>query len=470
MAQPSSARLRAAMTDLNLFDTWERRVRPFEPLEGNTVRLYCCGPTVYNYAHIGNLRTYLFEDLLRRVLEMNGYQVEHVVNITDVGHLTSDADTGEDKMELGARRTGMTAWEMADFYTRAFQEDLEKLNVLPPTRWCKATEHIEEQIAFVQDLEAKGFTYQTSDGIYFDSRKLNDYGYLARLDVEGLQEGARVDAGERRFVTDFALWKFSPADEQRQMEWDSPWGRGFPGWHIECSAMAAKYLGDYFDIHCGGEDHIPIHHTNEIAQTEASRGTRLANFWMHGYFLQVDNAKMAKSAGEFLRVETLEERGFDPMAYRYLCLTAHYRTQMSFSWDSLSSAATALRRLYETQWEWGEPGEPDPDYERRFRECVNDDLNAPKGLAVIWELVRSALPDPTKKATLLACDAVLGLDIANWEPVHTDVPAEIDALAQARVEARSARDFARADSLRAEIEAAGYILEDTREGYRIKRA
>ncbi len=458
------------MTELHLFDTWERKVRPFEPLEPGKVRMYCCGPTVYNFAHIGNLRTYLFEDLLRRVLEMNGYEVDHVVNITDVGHLTSDADEGEDKMEVGARRTGMTAWEMADYYTEAFQEDLKKLDVLDPSRWCKATDHIEEQIAFVEDLEAKGFTYRTSDGIYFDSQKLNDYGYLARLDIGGLQEGARVDAGERRFVTDFALWKFSPPDEQRQMEWDSPWGKGFPGWHIECSAMSAKYLGDFFDIHCGGEDHIPIHHTNEIAQTQASRGTRLANFWMHGYFLQVDNAKMAKSAGEFLRVETLEERGFDPLAYRYLCLTAHYRSQMSFSWDSLESAATALRRLYEAQWEWGAPGTVDGEYIRRFREVLNDDLNAPKGLAIVWELVRSDLPAPTRKATLLECDKVLGLGIADWEPAETEVPVEITALAESRVEARQAKDWQRADELREAIEDAGFVLEDTRDGFRIKKA
>ncbi|HKI75355.1 MAG TPA: class I tRNA ligase family protein, partial [Pseudomonadales bacterium] len=224
--------------NLRLFDTWERKVRDFVPLVDDKVGLYCCGPTVYNYAHIGNLRTYLFEDVLRRVLELNGYAVTHVVNITDVGHLTSDADTGEDKMELGSKRTGMTAWELADFYADAFKADLAKLNVEPPQVWCKATEHIQEQIDFVKDLADKGFTYRTSDGIYFDSRKLNDYGYLARLDVDGLMAGARVDLGERRFVTDFALWKFSPPGEQRQMEWDSPWGVGFPGWHIECSAMS----------------------------------------------------------------------------------------------------------------------------------------------------------------------------------------------------------------------------------------
>ena len=456
--------------ELQLFDTYERKVRPFEPLTPGKVGIYACGPTVYNFAHIGNLRTYLFEDLLKRVLLRNGYEVNHIINITDVGHLTSDADTGEDKMELGAKRTGMTAWELAAFYTDAFQKDLKRLNVLDPSVWCKATDHIEEQITFIKELEEKEFTYRTSDGIYFDSRKLNNYGFLARLDIEGLQAGARVDQGERKFVTDFALWKFSPEDEQRQMEWDSPWGRGFPGWHIECSAMSAKYLGDYFDIHCGGEDHIPIHHTNEIAQTEAARGTRLANYWMHGYFLQLDNAKMAKSSGEFLTLDVVEEKGFSSLAYRYFCFSAHYRTQMSFSWASLDAAQRTLNRLYETAWNWGEPGEVSADYVARFDACLNDDLNMPRALAVLWELVRSEETDSVKKATLLACDDVLGLDIANWAPAEIEVPDEVSALVQAREEARAAKDWGRADELRKQVSDLGYVIEDTKEGAKIARA
>ena len=456
--------------ELQLFDTYERKVRPFEPLTPGKVGIYACGPTVYNFAHIGNLRTYLFEDLLKRVLLRNGYEVNHIINITDVGHLTSDADTGEDKMELGAKRTGMTAWELAAFYTEAFQKDLKRLNVLDPSVWCKATDHIEEQITFIKELEEKEFTYRTSDGIYFDSRKLNNYGFLARLDIEGLQAGARVDQGERKFVTDFALWKFSPEDEQRQMEWDSPWGRGFPGWHIECSAMSAKYLGDYFDIHCGGEDHIPIHHTNEIAQTEAARGTRLANYWMHGYFLQLDNAKMAKSSGEFLTLDVVEEKGFSSLAYRYFCFSAHYRTQMSFSWASLDAAQRTLNRLYETAWNWGEPGEVSADYLARFDACLNDDLNMPRALAVLWELVRSEEADSVKKATLLACDDVLGLDIANWAPAEIEVPDEVRALVQAREEARAAKDWGRADELRKQVSDLGYVIEDTKEGAKIARA
>src|SRR6266478_1142048 len=253
--------------------------------------MYTCGPTVYDYAHLGNLRTDLFEDLLHRVLNFNGYTATHVMNITDVGHLVSDGDTSEDKMEQGARRIGKSTWEIAAFYTQAFQDDLRRLTMLEPTRWCRATDHIPEQVDTIRYLEAKGLTYRTSDGMYFDTSQLPTYGYLARLDIAGLQAGMRVDMGEKRHPTDFALWKFSPSDHQRQMEWESPWGVGFPGWHIECSAMSAKYLGTFFDIHCGGEDHISVHHTNEIAQTEACHGTHLANYWLHGAFLQRDNTK-----------------------------------------------------------------------------------------------------------------------------------------------------------------------------------
>ncbi|MBV1877380.1 MAG: cysteine--tRNA ligase [Pseudomonadales bacterium] len=455
------------MSELYLFDTYERQVRQFQPLEAGKVGLYCCGPTVYNYAHIGNLRTYIFEDLLYRALKMNGYEVNFVMNITDVGHLTSDADSGEDKMEVGSKRTGMTAWQMADFYTQAFQKDLKRLNINFPDTWCRATDHIKEQIEFIEDLEKKGFTYQTSDGIYFDSRKLSSYGQLARLDIEGLMAGARVD-NERQHVTDFALWKFSPADEQRQMEWPSPWGTGFPGWHIECSAMSAKYLGDYFDIHCGGEDHIPIHHTNEIAQTEASRGTRLANFWMHGYFLQLDNAKMSKSA-VFLTLDRLIEKGIDPGVYRYFCLTAHYRTQMSFTWSSLEANGVALKRLYQAAYDWGAPGTLLDEYMARFNACINDDLNLPRALAVTWDLIRSNEEPSAKKATILAFDQIFGLDIANYQPQVVEIPADIQKLAEARAVARKEKNWPLSDELRDTALAAGYIIEDTREGWQIKK-
>ncbi len=453
------------MAILRLYDTYERQIREFEPLHPEQgVGLYACGPTVYNFAHLGNLRTYLFEDLLRRTLELAGYRVNHVMNITDVGHLTSDADTGEDKMEVGARRTGMTAWELAEFYASAFREDLEQLNVIPPSIWCKATDHIDDQIEFIKDLEVKGFTYRTSDGIYFNSRKLNSYGYLARLDVEGLQAGARVDQGERQFVTDFALWKFSSPDESRQMEWDSPWGVGFPGWHIECSAMSARYLGDFFDIHCGGKDHIPIHHTNEIAQTEASRGTRLANFWLHGYFLELGDQKMAKSSGDFLRLSTIIARDFHPLVYRYFCLQAHYRSELTFSWESLTAAQTALQRLYEAAFSWGTPGEVSVDYYSRFRDHLYEDLNVPRALAVAWELIRSDEAPATKKATLLAFDEIFGLDIAQWQPAVVTLPAEVQVLVAAREAARMEKQWQRADELREEVRALGFVIEDSREG------
>ena len=340
---------------LILYDTYTRSLREFEPLSPGEVGLYACGPTVYDFPHIGNMRTYVFGDLLRRALVFNGYSVRQVMNITDVGHLVSDADTGEDKMEAGSRRAGKTAWEIAEYYTEVFKEDMRRLNILEPDTWCRATDHITEQIQEIQCIEQKGFTYRTSDGIYFDTSKQPGYGYLARLDVVGLEAGARVEMAEKRNVTDFALWKFSPPDERRQMEWDSPWGIGFPGWHIECSAMSARYLGPYFDIHLGGEDHIPVHHSNEIAQTEACHGTRLANFWMHGYFLQLGDARMAKSAGGFLRVQTLIDRGYDPLVYRLFCLSASYRSKLNFNWESIDGASRQLNRLRLAVHGWGEP-------------------------------------------------------------------------------------------------------------------
>jgi cysteinyl-tRNA synthetase len=311
--------------------------------------LYTCGPTVYNFAHIGNLRTYIFEDILRRTLEFNGYKVKQVMNITDVGHLTSDADTGEDKIEIGTKREGKSAWEIAKKYTDAFLCDLESLNIKKPHTLCKATDHISEMIELIKKIEQKGLVYQIGDGIYFDTSKLDDYGKLANLSVNGLKAGARVDIVEgKRNKTDFALWKFSPKNAKRQMEWDSPWGRGFPGWHIECSAMSIKYLGEHFDIHCGGVDHIPIHHTNEIAQSEAATGKKpWVNYWLHGEFLILENSRMGKSAGNFITLATLKEKGYDPIVYRYLCLGAHYRKPLTFSFDSLEHAKNSYERLKE---------------------------------------------------------------------------------------------------------------------------
>ena len=452
---------------LRLYDNYERRLREFKPLSGNEVGLYTCGPTVYDYQHIGNLRTYLFEDLLKRVLVLNAYRVRHVMNITDVGHLTSDADTGEDKMEKGSRRTGRSAWDIADEYTRAFRDDLRALNIAEPDIWCKATDHIAEQIAFIADIEQNGYTYRTSDGVYFDTSKQPGYGYLARLDKSGLEAGKRIDIGDKKNPTDFALWKFSSADEQRQMEWASPWGVGFPGWHIECSAMAQKYLGDYFDIHCGGEDHIPVHHTNEIAQTEARVGTRLANFWMHGYFLTLASAKMSKSAGDFLRLQVLIDKGYDPLAYRYLCLTAHYRSQMAFNWEAMDAAQTGLDRLRRTVFELGEPGKPDAGWHARFIEALNDDLQFPKAMALVSETLRAPLADAAKKATLLRYDEGFGLGLGTWQPKVEAVPADVEELARQRWAARQAKNWSESDRLREAIAARGYAVEDGAGAYRL---
>ncbi len=452
---------------LHLYDTYTRSLRAFEPLKPPEVGLYTCGPTVYDYAHIGNLRTYIFADVLKRALTLHGYRVKHVMNITDVGHLLSDGDLGEDRMEMAARMRGESAWDLAERYTQAFMADLERLNVVEPTVWARATDHIEEQIDMVKCIEEKGFTYRTDDGIYFDTSKLDDYGYLGRLDLAGLQAGARVRLGEKRNPTDFALWKFSPEGQQRQMEWDSPWGTGFPGWHIECSAMSAKYLGPYFDIHCGGEDHINVHHSNEIAQTQACYGTRLANFWLHAYFLQVDSGRMGKSVGNFIRLQQLIDRGYDPLAYRYLCLGAHYRSHLTFSWDALDGAVTALDRLRETVYGWGTPGEVDESWFDQFVAQVDDDLNMPRALAVVWDLTRSDLSDADKKATVLRYDEVLGLKLGEWRPA--EVPAEVLDLVRRRDDARAARQWAEADELRDEIMEAGYEVRDTPDGAVVRK-
>jgi len=450
---------------LHLYDTWTRSQREFTPLKPGEVGLYTCGPTVYNYAHIGNLRTYLFEDGLVRALKLNGYRVNHVMNITDVGHLVSDGDDGEDKMEAGSKRTGQTAWTIAALYTDAFRADMKALNIQEPDVWCKATDNIPEQISFIEQIEKKGYTYRTSDGIYFDTSKQANYGYLGRLDIAGLQAGSRVDLGEKKHSTDYALWKFSAPEDHRQMEWDSPWGRGFPGWHIECSAMAHKYLGEYFDIHCGGEDHITVHHPNEISQTEAAYGTRLANFWMHGYFLITNDAKMSKSSGEFLRVQLLIDKGYDPIAYRYLCLTGHYRSQLTFSWEALDAAQTGLNRLRNTLFSLGAATTADAGFVARFMEKLNDDLNFPQALALGFEVLKSDLAAGIKKATLLKFDEAFGFGLASWKPKIDVVPTDVRAVAEARWAARNAKDWADADRLRGELAALGWSMKDGKDSY-----
>ncbi|MDO8556238.1 MAG: cysteine--tRNA ligase [Nanoarchaeota archaeon] len=453
-----------------LYNTLSRKKELFKPIHSNSIGLYTCGPTVYHYQHLGNYRTYIFEDLLKRVLRFNGYFIKHVMNITDVGHLTSDADEGEDKVEQQAAKEGKDAWELATFYTKNFEENLNRLNISPPDIWCKATDHIPEQIALVQALERKGYTYIIpEDGVYFDTSRLEDYGKLARLDIKGLQEGKRIKTEGKKNPTDFALWKFSPKKSKRQMEWDSPWGIGFPGWHIECSAMSMKYLGQHFDIHCGGIDHIPVHHTNEIAQNEGVTGTISVNYWMHGAFLNLKERKMSKSKGDFLRPETLQEEGFEPLDYRYFCLTAQYSKPLEYSTEALIGAKNSYQKLKEKTLEIKEgkkPGEPATKYLEAFQEAVNDDLNMPRALAVLWEMINdSAVADTNKYKAIIEMDHILGLGL---DTLIITIPASIQALAEEREQARQTKNWKQSDILRQQIEAAGYTIQDKPKGYALK--
>lgn len=466
--------------DITLFNTMGREKQKFTPIVPDKVGLYTCGPTVYDFQHIGNFRTFMFEDFLKRVLLYNGYDVNHIMNITDVGHLVSDGDEGEDKMEVGSAKTGKTVWEISEHYTEVFKEDGKLLNIIPPAHYTKATDYITEQIDMVKCLEDKGFTYTTSDGVYFDTSKLKDYGKLAMLDIEGLEEGKRIEfSGEKKSKTDFALWKFSPKGEQRQMEWESPWGKGFPGWHIECSAMSRKFLGDTFDIHCGGIDHVPIHHTNEIAQSESCTGKPMANYWMHGAFLEEESGKMSKSKGEFLRVKTLIDKGYSPLDYRFLCLGTHYRKRLLFSWDILDQAKTTYGRLKQNvlrlkdlsdSSNLSDSKDIEAKHRSDFTEAVNDDLNMPQALAVVWGVVRDESLNPAAKLTLLYdFDKVLGLDLENTQEEKTaDAPAEIMELVNQRIAAKKAKDFKLADELRNKVKSMGWEIVDKKDGAEVK--
>jgi cysteinyl-tRNA synthetase len=468
------------MNELKLYNTLAREKEVFEPIEAGKVGMYVCGPTVYWFAHIGNLRAYVFADVLRRALELNGYVVMHVMNITDVGHLVGDGDIGEDKLESGARREGKTAWEIAEFYARAFESDSRKLNLLPPTLTVKATEHINDQVEMILALEKNGYTYETSDGIYFDTSKLESYGRLGGQLAEEKEAGARVEMGEKKNTTDFALWKFSHPTHsvrsgdlplKRQMEWNSPWGVGFPGWHIECSAMSTKYLGKSFDIHTGGVDHIAVHHENELAQTLGAYGTLQARFWLHSDFLTVDGGKMSKSLGNLYTLDELAKRGFDPLAYRYLVLGAHYRGKLNFTWESLEAAQSALSHLRDVVRDWDEPSRDlDETYETLLLECVNDDLNTARALALVWQLVDDkSLTTDKKSRVLLFMDGVLGLCLGDCIGKKLEVPADVQLLVRARDKARVEKNWAESDRLRGEIEFLGYEVMDTPEGTRVRQ-
>ncbi|MBI4801020.1 MAG: cysteine--tRNA ligase [Elusimicrobia bacterium] len=466
---------------LRLYNSLTREKEIFKPIKDGEAGIYTCGPTVYTYAHIGNMRTYVFEDILARSLKLFGCGVKRVMNITDVGHLVSDADEGEDKMEVGARREGKSARDIAKFYTEAFFKDYKALNCLMPDALCPATEYIKEMTELVLALEKKGFTYRTGDGIYFDTSKLPDYGKLAgKSHIEGIKEGARVGVNaEKRNPCDFALWKFSPPGGKRQMEWPSPWGTGFPGWHIECSAMAMKHLGETIDIHCGGEDHVAIHHTNEIAQSEAATGKPFANYWLHGRFLVMgDSGKMAKSAGEFLTVSMLPEKGYAPLAYRYYCFLTHYRKQLEFTWEALDASARALTALRELTArlmdELSKKGPPPPAEVNsagflKFTEALADDLNIPQALAALWGAVRNPALSPAEKlAFIRIADEVLALDLMKTPAPALELAPELMALVREREAARKNRDFKKSDELRKALFEKGVAVEDTPAGSRWK--
>lgn len=462
--------------ELSLYNTLGRTLQPFHPLDEKTVGLYTCGPTVYAFAHIGNLRSYIFEDTLKRVLELNAFQVKHVMNVTDVGHLTGDSDSGKDKMELSAASEKKTAWELATFYTEAFLRDTERLNILPATELLYATKTIDWQIAYIQELEKNGFTYQTSDGIYFDTAKLPTYGQLSGQSLKDKKVGARVEENEeKKNPTDFALWKFSPKDEQRQMEWPSPWGVGFPGWHIECSAMSVHEFPHGLDIHCGGIDHISVHHENELAQNEAAGHHNFVKYWMHGEFLVLPEARMGKSEGNAITLQDVIDKGINPLAYRYLVLQAHYRKPLSFTWESLTAAAQGLERI----WAKIEAGRKSAaaapqengagELEERFLTFVNDDLNTAGALSVLQELLASDIPWGGKWKTLEYMDQVLGLKLLDDHgPAHIE-DAHAHELLGERQAAKERKDWAAADAIRHEIGLLGYDVLDTPSGPQLRK-
>lgn len=461
---------------LRVHNTLTGEKEEFVPINASRVGMYNCGPTVYNYAHIGNLRAYVFADTIRRTLELNGYKVDQVINITDVGHLTSDADSGEDKIEKATKREKKTAGEIAEFYTKEFLNDLADLNIeTGGTRFPKATEHIPEQIALIQKLEKGGHTYKTTDGIYFDTSTFKDYGKLGNINLAGLKEGARVEANsEKRNITDFALWKFSPesATEKREQEWNSPWGVGFPGWHIECSAMSMKYLGETFDIHTGGIDHIPVHHNNEIAQSECATGKPFARYWLHSAFVNVEGGKMAKSEGNFLRLADIKKEGISPLAYRYWLLGAHYSTQVTFSLEAVKAAEIALNKLIahyaalsSSLSADSNAVKADDTYKAEFKGYINDNFNTPQAIALMWELSKDKEIGPAvAKATFVAFDSVLGLNLAKSaeksDTTKLDMPEEVRELVAEREKARKEKNYTRSDELRIEIEKLGFFVKD----------
>ena len=463
---------------IQLYNTLTKTKEDFKPIEGNTVRMYSCGPTVYSYAHIGNFRTYVFMDTLRRVLEYNGYELKHVMNITDVGHLESDADEGEDKMEKAARKENKDPYEIANFYTKIFLKDMEKLNIDKPEIITKATENISQMIDYVKEIIKNGYAYETSKGIYFDISKLDKYPVLSNRKLDDQIAGARVDVDtEKKNPYDFALWIKAP--ENHIMKWESPWGLSYPGWHIECSAMGRKYLGDQFDIHTGGIDHIPTHHENEIAQSKGLTGKIPAKTWMHVEFLQVDGGKMSKSLGNTYILDQLQEKGIEPLAYKLFCFTAHYRTKLNFTFDTALATQKALTRLREgfVKHQQGTENIDEQEikeYENKFLETINDDLNMPAAMGIVWEIVRNEHKSNHFAELLLKFDKVLGLDLENSkkyleESKNVELPEDIQDLIEKRKEARENKDWSLSDRIRDELKEKGYIVKDTKEGMTIEK-
>jgi len=451
---------------LYFYNTLGKEKQEFTKLEKGGVRMYNCGPTVYNYAHIGNLRAYVFVDTLRRTLEWNDYKVEQVINVTDIGHLASNEDDGDDKMTRALKRenkpfTREAMREVADFYFGKFKEDLEALNIKTPEHFPFASDHIKEDIDLIQKLVEKGATYKISDGLYFDTSTFPDYGALGGIAQED-GEHSRIGLNtEKKSSRDFALWKFN-----EELGYEAPWGKGFPGWHIECSAMSEKYLGQPFDIHTGGIDHIPVHHNNEIAQSEKANDKPYALFWLHNAHLNIGEEKMAKSGENFITLRTLAEHGDSPLTYRYLLLTSHYRTPMNFSWEALKASGEARKKILETLSGIEDDGKVNQEYKNKFTDFINDDLGTPQALALIFEVLKSTIPDANKKATILEFDKVLGikLDEKVLSEVLIEVPIAIKNLLTERELARSKKDFARADALRGEIEDLGYKVLDSESG------
>ena len=467
----------ASSPNVKLWNTLSRQKEEFIPIKAGKVGLYTCGPTVYSYPHLGNLRTYVFEDVLKRVLTYNGYKVRHVMNITDVGHLTGDRDMGEDKMEKEAKKEHKTAWGIAEFYTKAFKKDLELLNIIPSDILCKATDHIDAQIAMIEELERKNFTYLTSDGVYFDTSLVPEYNKLSKQNLEALKEGARVEKNdEKKNATDFALWKFSPKtkSEGRQMEWKSPWGVGFPGWHIECSAMSMFYLGEQFDIHCGATDAISIHHTNELAQSESATGKKpWVKYWVHGEFLNLDGGrKMAKSSGDNVTVQNIFiDKKIDPLIFRFATFSTHYRKSMVWNDDILNSGLNSYDNFTRRIKALGKKiGKINTAFQEEFKQAVNDDLNMSKAVAVANEVFKSDIEDEDKLATIFDFDRVFGL---NLEKLVTEnkkaqsLPDKVGKLMADRQEARKNKNWAESDRLRDEILNLGYEIKDTPTGPQI---